>query len=576
MPRTGLHPHGARGEAGDRLEAAQTLPGALRALVELSPDFECLTFVNREGHETRVSLAALSQRAHELASAFSERGLQRQESVVLILPTGPDLVAAYFGTMLCGAVPALLAAPTHRLTDASLYAERVRGILENAEARILYCDDSVATDLYRHGAAIPSRTELVRPAETRGLYGEPKRAEVEPHEIATIQYSSGATGTPKGVLLSHRAMLNNLRAVTQGLEVGPGDVSVNWIPLYHDMGLIDGLLLPLLNGCPTILIPTMDFMREPAIWLRALARYRGTISFAPNFAYALCAHRIPDSDLADLDLSCLRTVTNGAEPVLSQTIEAFARRFEPLGCRPEAMTPIWGMAENVTVATAHPVSQPPLVEHLDPRRLSESSVARPTAAGGLPSVSVGRCLPGCEVEIHASNGARLPERSIGEIWLRSDSLFDAYQKDPALSQQALRAGWFRTGDRGYLADGNLFFVSREKDLIVIGGEKYAPHHVELAINRVHGVRQGCAIAFGWRNDISGTEELAAVVETKLQDSSDLEALRREIRTTVMETVGLPLRRLKLVPPGGVEKTTSGKLARMATRRRYAQELQDGR
>jgi acyl-CoA synthetase (AMP-forming)/AMP-acid ligase II len=261
--------------------------------------------------------------------------------------------------------------------------------------------------------------------------------------------------------------------------------------------------------------------------------------------------------------------------VLASTVEAFTERFAAHGFRAEAMTPAWGLAENVTIATAHPVGERPLVETIDRAGLAADGVARPVSGGGIPSVAIGRCLPRCAVEIRDAERCALPDRRLGAVWLRSDSLFSAYHRNPALTADVLVNGWLDTGDRGYVADGHLFFVARDKDLIVIGGEKYAPHDVETAINRVPGVREGCAVALGVLDPERGTEDVAAVVETRETDEPALAALRDAIRVEVTRATGLALRHVLLVPPGGVEKTTSGKLARRATRRRWAERLGGG-
>lgn len=556
------------------LERARTVPGALQALVERFPEFECLILLDRHGNEQRVSVEAIWQRGNEIQSGLMARGLRPGEFVVLILPTGLELVAAYFGVMLAGAVPALVASPLNRVGDSQVYLQHVSKILDNASARILYCDEEVAALFRGEERALLGKTLLVTPTDITPAAALPDPIQLDPDDVAAIQYSSGATGTPKGVLLSHRAVLNNVRAMRTALGLTSDSVSVNWIPLYHDMGLIDAFLLPLLCGCPTVLIPTMDFMREPALWLRAIHRYRGAMSWAPNFAYSLCAKRIPEDDLGGLDLSCWRIAISAAEPILASTIEHFTQRFSSYGFKPEAMTPFYGLAENVTAVTAHPVQDPPKIETIDRDELARSDLARPSV-NGLSSVSVGQALPGCEVEIRDSGREGLPDRHVGNIWVRSDSLFSGYNRDAELTERVLVDGWLDTGDRGYLANGQLFFVSRAKDLIVIGGDKYAPHDVEAAINRVSGVREGCAIAFGLASEERGTEELVAVVETKEEHPEALEKLKQSIRLAVTRDTGLALRHLKLVPPGGIEKTTSGKLARVATRHHFIESLRHG-
>lgn len=550
------------------LDRADTLTGVLVALVERFPDFACLTLLDGQRREQNLSAGELWARARAVQATLTARGVEPGDFITLVLPTGPELVAAYFGVLLAGAVPGLVATPSNRMADPTVYGGRVGAILENATPRVLYGTADVARLLADVGAL--GATAVVTPDDVReGATPSPQLG--SPDGIATVQYSSGSTGVPKGVLLTHRAILNNIRAVRDGFDVTAADVSVNWIPLYHDMGLIGAFLLPLLSGCPTVLIPTMDFIRDPALWLWAIHHYCGTVSWAPNFAYTVCARRARAADLAGLDLGSWRIAINAAEPVLAGTLEAFERRFASYGFRPQAMTPAWGLAENVMMATLHPVGELPVVERLDRTGLGTAGVAQPGNEQGLASVAVGQCLPGCELEIRTDARQPQPERHVGTVWLRTNSLFAGYHRDPAETARVLVDGWLDTGDRGYVAGGNLYFVAREKDLVVTGGDKYAPHDIETVINRVPGVREGCAVVFGVLNEARGTEDIAAVVETHATPA-ELPALREAIRVAVARAIGLGLRHVILVPPGGVEKTTSGKLARRATRIRYAAQL----
>ncbi len=551
------------------LDGVQTLVEALVELARRHPDYPCLVFADRSGREERLTLGALRARAAAVQACLEARGVAPGDHVVLVLPTGPELVAAYFGVLFAGAIPALASTPTQRVAAPDAYRRLLAGLLACGPARAVYCDARTAELRRGDGGSALGGALLLGPDDAREGAASPAPVAADPARTATIQFSSGSTGAPKGIRLSHRAMLDNIRAVRDGLGLTPRDVSVNWIPLYHDMGLIDAFLLPLLSGCPTVLIPTTDFIREPRLWLDALHRYRGTISWAPNFAYALCVQRIRDDELAGLDLSSWRIAINAAEPVLARTIAQFSERFAPYGFDPRAMTPAWGLAENVTIATAHPVDSAPRIERIDRAALARGR-AEPCTGDGLDSVAIGRCLPRCKIEIR-DGGRLLGEREVGEVWLASSSLFEGYHRAPERTAQVLRDGWLNTGDRGYVADGDLFFVARDKDLIVIAGEKYAPHDLETVINEVPGVREGCAVVFGVLDDERGTEVLGAVVETKLEDPDELAALERAIRTHVTRTTGLALRHLKLVPPGGVHKTTSGKLARSATRERYLPE-----
>jgi acyl-CoA synthetase (AMP-forming)/AMP-acid ligase II len=562
-------------EDGDRdlLEQVGTLTEALGKLVERQPDREALVLLGRQKREKRVALRALWDQARAFQGTLVARGLQPGDSVVLILPTSPELISAYFGVLLAGGVPALLSTPSNRVADPRIFTGRVAHVVRTSKPHSIYCEPDVA-DLFGHDrAALLGRTQLLTPEEANVDVTLPEPVAREPEMIATMQYSSGSTGAPKAVLVNHRAVLSNLRAMKQAFEIRQDDVAVNWIPLYHDMGLFGAFLLPLLCGCRTVLIPTEDFMRDPALWLRAFQRYRGTFGWAPNLAYAICAKRLSDEDLEGLDLSSWRLALNGSEPVLARTVEAFARRMKPLGFRPEAMSPAYGLAETVVLATVQPVREEPRCEVLDRNALVAHELARVTTGDGVSCVSIGRCIPGCEMQIRDAGGHPLPERRVGKIWLRSDALFTRYDADPERTKQVLQDGWLETGDRGYMVDGYIFFVARDKDLIIIGGEKYVPDDIESAINRVSGVREGCVVVFGMLNEERGTEELAAVVETRENTPEGLEKLRRAIRSEVNRTTGLGLPHLLLTPPGGVEKTTSGKLARSSTRRRHLAALE---
>ncbi|MEZ4219224.1 MAG: fatty acyl-AMP ligase [Myxococcota bacterium] len=563
----------------DVLDTAPTLTAALRALVEARPDATALVVLDRRGRERAVKLADLWRRAGAYRAHFAALGLAPGEVVVLVLPTGTDLIEAYFGAVLAGGIPALLSTPQRRIADPDVFTRRVAHVVANSTPRALVCPPDVAAMFAGERAALLGATRVVLPEDVRDATdagaSPPAPHDPRPDELATMQYSSGTTGTPKGVLVTHAAVMADLRGMARALALGPDDVGVNWIPLFHDMGLFGAFLLPLLAGCRTVLIPTEEFMRDPGCWLRAIASQRGTFSWAPNLAYALCATRLSDRDLAGLDLSSWRMAMNGSEPVLASTLDAFAQRMAPYGFAPEAMSPAWGLAEATVLGTVHPPGEPPRCEVLDRTALARDDRAVPVAGDGVQVVSVGRPIPGCELEVRDASGRALPDRGVGELWLRGPSVFAGYHRDAERTARTLVDGWLRTGDRAYLVDGYLYFVAREKDLIVIGGEKYVPDDVENAINRVPGVRIGCAVAFGLLDEAAGTEAIAAVVETRETEPRALAVLERAIADAVLGATGVALRHLLLVAPDGVEKTTGGKLSRSATRERYRDALLAG-
>lgn len=548
--------------------------GALQGLAETFPDFEVLVFVDRRGDEVRVSFAEIWQRSREIQSALAERGVQPRDVVLMALPTGAENVAAYFGIQLAGAIPAVVVTAGNRFADPKIYGPYVAAIAQSSGAEILLTDETTKQTLQTAwtGSSMPCEvvpTDLLRPdGPLRDL------ADVSAREITSIQYSSGSTGNPKGVLLTGAAILENLRAMQQHLEIGPKDVFVNWIPLYHDMGLIAALLLPMLAGARTVLLPTMDFLREPSSWLRAVDRYRGSVSFSPNFGYAIAAHRLSDDEVEGLDLGCWRLAVNASEPVLPETMDDFCERFGKLGFQAPSMVPAWGLAESVSFAT---MCIPKRMDgRVDPiaRDITTTGEARPTTDRGIPVVTCGPLIPGCEIEVRDDDGTVLGERRLGRVWLRTDALFEGYLDDPELTAQRRAEGWLDTGDRGYLVGDQLYFYAREKDLIIIGGEKLAPHEIESRVSGIDGVRPGCVIAFGRINTDRGTEELVVVAETRETDDETRKRLEATIRTSVTRLIGLGARHVLLVDPGGIGKTTSGKLARTSTAAKYAAELPD--
>lgn len=553
------------------LDDAATLTHALEALSERFPDAEHVTILNGSGDEQRCTVGELHRNAQRARALMEEQGLRPGRMVVLALDTGLDLVAGYMATLFAGGVPALVAPPSNRIADLSLYREHLGGILANAQAAVLYCSPQVAA-IFRGDAADHLHGAVTATPEERPAAGLEGVVPARPGDVATVQYSSGSTGAPKGVQLTHSAIITSIRQVRDRWKLDGRSVSVNWAPLYHDMGLMEALLLPLLSGAPTVLVPTMEFVRQPSLWLWAIHHYRGVTSYAPNFAYSLCAKRIPDAEIEGLDLSDWRIAALSAEPVLAETLRAFHDRFEPHGFRWQAFCPAYGMAEYVTGLTLEGADDDPVIDRLDRPSVARGFAKPSEDPDAMECVGSGYPLPDSEFEIRDEDGRPLAEREIGIIWFRGACLFQDYRGDPERTGRTIQDGWFRSDDRGYRVGDRLFFVSREHDLIVMGGQKYAPQDLESLVNGVPGVREGCAVAFGVLNEQRGTEDLAIVTESRESEPEGVEKLRRAIRAQVMSATGLGVRYLLVVPPGGVEKTTSGKLARGATRERYRSEL----
>ncbi len=384
-----------------------------------------------------------------------------------------------------------------------------------------------------------------------------------------MQYTSGSTGQPKGVLLTHANLLANIRAIASGLEMRPDDVGVSWLPLYHDMGLIGAWLNCLHNGLPLTLLPPTAFLARPERWLWAIHERRATLSVGPNFAYELTARRIADAAIEGLDLSSWRVALNGAEPVAPGTLERFARRFAPYGFNPGAMTPVYGLAECSVGLAFPPIGRGPRVDRVARAAFQAEGRAEPATQGdasALEFVSSGRELPEHEIRIVDDAGALLPERVVGRLVFRGPSMTSGYYNNPeATAAITLPGGWLDSGDLAYRADGEIHVCGRRKDLIIKGGRNLVPQEVEEAAAEVPGIRRGCVVAFGVENATLGTEALVVVAETRASDPEERARLEAAVVERVAAAVEVPPDRVVLVAPGVVLKTSSGKVRRAATK-----------
>ena len=395
-------------------------------------------------------------------------------------------------------------------------------------------------------------------------------------DLALIQYTSGSTGDPKGVTLTHANLISNVSSIGEAVGVSDDDVVVSWLPLYHDMGLIGCWLFALWHGLPMISMSPLTFLRRPKSWLKAMSDYRGTLSPAPNFAYELALRRIRDRDLEGVDLSSWRWALNGAEAVGPETVERFCARFAPYGFRKESMKPVYGLAENAVALTFPAASETPRIDRVARETFQRQRRAVPAADGesALRFVSVGRPIAGNEVRVMDDDGQPTPERVEGDVEFRGPSATPGYYRNRRATAEIRTAdGWTRTGDRGYFADGDLFITGRVKDLIIKAGRNIHPTEVEGAAAQVDGIRKGCVVAFSVGGVESGREQLVVVAETRQQDAEARAKLAAEVRRQVRSTVQVAPDVVELVVPRVVPKTPSGKLRRAETRDRYLnQEL----
>nr|WP_246194807.1 AMP-binding protein [Allochromatium palmeri] len=532
-----------------------------------------LTYYDGDDRPHPLTHAALAEGAARVAARLRAAGIKTGATVTIMLPTGLDYFFAFFGVLIAGGVPVPIYPPARpqQLED---HLRRHARLLDNAGVRVLITVPEARPVARLLRAQVPSLHEILT---LEGLDAtEPLNradwADPRPDDLAFLQYTSGSTGDPKGVMLTHADLLANIRAMGEAIAIAPEDVFVSWLPLYHDMGLIGAWLGSLYFGVPLISMSPLAFLARPRRWLQAISTHRGTLSAAPNFAYELCLTRLSDSQLEGLDLRSWRRAFNGAEPVSADTLRRFAEHFAPCGLRPEALAPVYGLAEAAVGLAFPPVERGPRIDCIDRVRFAGSGYALPVACDDpdvLEVVACGRPLPGYQVRIVDESGQQeRPERHEGLLQFQGPSATQGYYRHPEATARLIRDGWHETGDRAYLAGGDIHLTGRVKDLIIRGGRNLYPYEVEQALGELPGIRRGCVVAFAARDARQGSERLVIVAESKERDPERRAALAQRARELATEVLGLPPDEIVLAPPHAVLKTSSGKLRRGDTRARY--------
>ncbi|HEY7653466.1 MAG TPA: AMP-binding protein [Methylomirabilota bacterium] len=560
------------GEAAPAPAGARSLIDVLAWHAEARPERVHVFLRDEDGRERPITYGALWHQAGAVAASLRDRKLGRGDTVAIMLRTEEAFFHAFFGVLLAGAVPVPIYPPFRRdlIED---YARRQVGILQNAAVRaiITFPEALRVAGLLRSRVPslryIEAATELERP----DMLGHASTA--RPQDPALIQYTSGSTGDPKGVLLSHGNLLANIRAIGEAIRVRPDDVAVSWLPLYHDMGLIGSWLGALYFGIPIAILSPLAFLARPARWLHAIHTHRATVSAAPNFGFDLCARRISDEEIEGLDLSSWRLAMNGSEPVSPATIERFTRRFVPRGFRAGAMCPVYGLAEASVALTIPTPGAGPRIDTVAREAFQEAGRAVP-ASPDEPApfhfVSCGPPLTGHQVRVVDRTGQPLGERVEGRIEFCGPSVTEGYWRNPTATRAVRRDGWMDSGDLGYWADGELFITGRQKDLIKKAGRNLYPQEVEDIVGAIPGIRKGCVAAFGVHDPSVGTERLVVVAETRTPGLVERERLRAAVMDGVVAALGVPADVVVIADPHAVLKTSSGKVRRSATRAAYLQ------
>jgi fatty-acyl-CoA synthase len=508
--------------------------------------------------------------------ALQAMGARRGDRVALILPDNADFVFAFLGALRAGLVPVPIYPPTG-LGKLAGYLDNTLHIVAKSGAKILLTSTDIKRMLGTIAAQAPELQRVVAIEGVRSMREDLKPAKVGLDDTAFLQFTSGSTSRPKGVMLTHGNLAANVRAIMQlGLGIRDGvDSGASWLPLYHDMGLIGFVIAPLYHLNTITFLPPLLFLKRPVRWLETVSRHRASISFGPNFAYALCVKRIKESEMKNLDLSSWRIAGCGAEPIRAENLRAFADKFAPVGFSERAFVCCYGMAESTLAISFSKLGTGVHTDVIDGAALWAKGRAEPVAEESPQATTIVQCGPafeGHDIQVFAlddeASERPLAEREVGELRLRGPSLMTGYFHEPETTTQAFAGGWLKTGDIGYLAGGQVHICGRSKEVIIVNGRNYYPQDLEWEAGKVEGVRKGNVISFGTMKPHNDRERVVICFETSVTGEVELTALKGEVRRVVQQAVGLTVDDVLPLAVGILPKTSSGKLQRAKTRELY--------
>ena len=551
-----------------------TIIDHLRRRAALSPEQLHARYIHADRAPDEQSYGQLERRTRQFAEALRRVGTPRQRVVLVILQHHADMLPVYYGAMWLGAIPAFLPFPTGKL-HIGKYWNDLRRLVERTVPHAIVTYRELADELAGLLKDVPDAPAVLLheqlPADAP-LASDPAPADAE--EIALIQYSSGSTGLQKGAALSHRAVLAECTGVGEFFGMGADDHFVTWVPLYHDWGLVCDAIHPLVLGAPFTLLSPIHWVARPAAVLDVISKYKATVYWHPNFAFNFMTKRVKDEELAGIDLSSLRLCGNGAEPCLYESHEMFARRFAKVGFKREALGIVYGMAEVVNSVIGagglrgHGATEPIRVDVIDRKALQEQHKAvplpnaTPDAPNALPMLGVGRGFVGTTFKIVDDNRKEVPDRTVGEIAIKSRCLFHGYYRNEQASQERVEDGWYFGGDLGYRADGILYVTGRKSDLIIIGGENIYPQDIEYMVTEHPQVVAGRVAAIGVEDAELGTQKLIVIAECKSDDPAVHAEIIRFVRREVTARLNVRCDRVYIAPHKWLYKTSSGKIARL--------------
>ncbi|HED17418.1 MAG TPA: acyl-phosphate glycerol 3-phosphate acyltransferase [Gammaproteobacteria bacterium] len=557
-------------ETADHPEQVNNLVDLLDWHVQSHPDREHIRMLDENGSSETLSYQQLQQQATTVAAGLQQHGVEPGDRVAIMLPTGREYFISFYAILIAGAVPVPLYPPL-RMNQIEDHLKRHCTILSNCRAVTLITFSQALLFARLLKSHVNSIHSVACVDELLSISRTLARPFIVASDIAFLQYTSGSTGNPKGVVLTHGNLLTNIRYMGQYLKVSSGDVFVSWLPLYHDMGLIGAWLGSLYFAMPLVIMSPLAFLSRPLRWFEAIHQYRGTLSAAPNFAYELCLKRIDKDDVGDIDLSCWRLAFNGAEPVSPTTLLAFAERYAESGLRLQSLTPVYGLAESSVGLAFPPLDRGPLIDRIQRTVFSETGHALPADKNDssvLQFVACGQALPDHQIRIVDEDSEELASRHQGRVQFKGPSSTQGYFDNPQATRQLFDHEWLDSGDLGYVAEGEVYITGRSKDIIIRAGRNIYPHELEERIGAVTGIRKGCVAVFGATDSHSGTEKLVILAESCDHDSVRAKPLQVEINTITTELIGSPPDDVVIAPPHTVLKTSSGKIRRSACRTLY--------
>ena len=495
-------------------------------------------------------------------SILRDAGIKAGDLVIIAHTQPLESIYAFWGALLIGAIPSMFPTLTEKL-DPNIYMQNLSKLVQFSGVKAIITNDDFAKKL-----ASAVNCEVIVPSTESYREDETSYTPI-PESVAFLQHSSGTTGLQKGVALSHEAVLNQLAAYGDAIQLSSNDVIVSWLPLYHDMGLIAGFLLPLIQGIPLVLMSPFDWIAHPAMLLQAIHSYKGTLCWLPNFAYNHMARRIRTRDLDDISLQSMRAFINCSEPVRHDSHQKFLERFQDYGSSEEQFAVSYAMAENTFAVTQSTIGKYPKLDTINPRLLQEKQLAHPDN-DGISVVSCGKVIHNTEIQVMDEQKNPISERHVGEIFIRSNCMLSEYHNRPDL--QPLVNDWYCTGDMGYIAEGEVYIIGRKKDLIIHAGKNVYPQDIEAIVNTVDGIHKGRCVVFGIPDEREGTELIVAIAEVDTNIQINEQKLKKTIRQRIVRHSAVSAAYVTIVESKWIIKTSSGKIARDANRRKWEQEF----